>query len=74
MSSIKVAVNGYGVIGERVADAVAAQPDMELADVAELAPRRMRSDYGARAGVCPDAAGAPRANTPARYRRTGGVR
>jgi len=26
---IKVAVNGYGTIGKRVADAVAAQPDME---------------------------------------------
>ena len=35
--SIRVAVNGYGVIGKRVADAVAAQPDMTLAGVADLA-------------------------------------
>jgi glyceraldehyde-3-phosphate dehydrogenase (NAD(P)) len=34
---IRVAVNGYGVIGKRVADAVAAQPDMTLVGVAELA-------------------------------------
>jgi glyceraldehyde-3-phosphate dehydrogenase (NAD(P)) len=34
---IKVAVNGYGVIGRRVADAVVAQPDMELAGVADIA-------------------------------------
>lgn len=31
-----MAVNGYGVIGKRVADAVAAQEDMELAGVADL--------------------------------------
>lgn len=35
--SIRVAVNGYGVIGKRVADAVAAQPDMTLVGVADLA-------------------------------------
>lgn len=33
----RVAVNGYGVIGKRVADAVALQPDMELAGVADVA-------------------------------------
>jgi len=27
---IKVGVNGYGIIGKRVADAVRLQPDMEL--------------------------------------------
>ncbi len=32
----KVAVNGYGVIGKRVADAVVAQPDMELVGVADV--------------------------------------
>jgi glyceraldehyde-3-phosphate dehydrogenase (NAD(P)) len=32
---IKVAVNGYGVIGKRVAAAVAAQSDMELAGIAD---------------------------------------
>lgn len=33
---IRVAVNGYGVIGKRVADAVARQNDMELAGVADI--------------------------------------
>ena len=35
-SRIRVAVNGYGVIGKRVADAVARQDDMELAGVADI--------------------------------------
>jgi glyceraldehyde-3-phosphate dehydrogenase (NAD(P)) len=34
----RVAVNGYGTIGKRVADAVAAQPDMELVGVAKTRP------------------------------------
>jgi glyceraldehyde-3-phosphate dehydrogenase (NAD(P)) len=34
---VRVAVNGYGVIGKRVADAVASQPDMTLAGVADIA-------------------------------------
>lgn len=34
---IRVAVNGYGVIGKRVADAVRAQDDMELIGVADVA-------------------------------------
>ncbi|HLO16298.1 MAG TPA: type II glyceraldehyde-3-phosphate dehydrogenase [Anaerolineales bacterium] len=33
---IRVAVNGYGVIGKRVADAVVAQDDMELIGVADI--------------------------------------
>lgn len=33
---VRVAVNGYGVIGRRVADAVALQDDMELAGVADI--------------------------------------
>lgn len=33
---IRVAVNGYGVIGKRVADAVARQDDMELAGVSDI--------------------------------------
>jgi glyceraldehyde-3-phosphate dehydrogenase (NAD(P)) len=33
---ICVAVNGYGVIGKRVADAVAAQSDMELLGIADV--------------------------------------
>lgn len=34
---VRVAVNGYGVIGKRVADAVAAQDDMELSGVIDEA-------------------------------------
>ena len=33
---IRVGVNGYGVIGKRVADAVALQDDMELVGVADV--------------------------------------
>lgn len=40
---IRVAVNGYGVIGKRVADAVALQEDMELAGVSDIS-----SDWRAR--------------------------
>ena len=43
MTAIKVAVNGYNVIGRRVADAVAAQSDMQLVGVAKIKP-----DYKAR--------------------------
>ncbi|WP_435127580.1 type II glyceraldehyde-3-phosphate dehydrogenase [Halobaculum sp. D14] len=35
---IQVGVNGYGTIGKRVADAVAAQPDMKLTGVAKTRP------------------------------------
>ena len=35
-TKIRVLVNGYGVIGKRVADAVAAQEDMELVGVADV--------------------------------------
>ena len=42
-AKIRVAVNGYGVIGKRVADAVAAQQDMALAGVADVV-----SDWRAR--------------------------
>jgi glyceraldehyde-3-phosphate dehydrogenase (NAD(P)) len=35
---IQVAVNGYGTIGKRVADAVQLQPDMELVGVAKTSP------------------------------------
>ena len=33
---VRVAINGYGVIGKRVADAVAAQPDMQLVGIADV--------------------------------------
>ena len=33
---VRVAVNGYGVIGKRIADAVVAQADMELVGVADV--------------------------------------
>lgn len=35
---VKVGVAGYGVIGQRLADGVAAQEDMELVGVADVAP------------------------------------
>jgi glyceraldehyde-3-phosphate dehydrogenase (NAD(P)) len=35
-NKVRVAVNGYGVIGKRAADAVALQDDMELAGVADV--------------------------------------
>jgi len=35
---IRVGVNGYGTIGKRVADAVRAQPDMEVVGVAKTRP------------------------------------
>jgi glyceraldehyde-3-phosphate dehydrogenase (NAD(P)) len=43
---IRVAANGYGIIGKRVADAVRVQPDMELGGVADVV-----SDYRVQAGV-----------------------
>lgn len=45
-SKVRVAVNGYGVIGKRVADAVTLQPDMELVGVADVV-----SDYRIRVAV-----------------------
>jgi glyceraldehyde-3-phosphate dehydrogenase (NAD(P)) len=33
---VRIAVNGYGVIGKRIADAVAAQDDMELVGVSDV--------------------------------------
>lgn len=36
MRRTRVAVNGYGVIGKRVADAVRLQPDMELVGIADV--------------------------------------
>ena len=36
VSKIRVVLNGYGVIGKRVADAVAAQEDMQLIGVADV--------------------------------------
>ena len=38
MNKIKVGVAGYGVIGQRLADSVAMQGDMELVGIADLAP------------------------------------
>jgi glyceraldehyde-3-phosphate dehydrogenase (NAD(P)) len=45
-NKIRVAVNGYGVIGKRVADAVHLQPDMELVGVSDVV-----SDYRVKAGM-----------------------
>ena len=36
MKKIRVAVNGYGVIGKRIADAIAVQDDMELIGVCDV--------------------------------------
>lgn len=36
MAKVKVALNGYGVIGKRIADAVARQEDMELVGVSDV--------------------------------------
>jgi glyceraldehyde-3-phosphate dehydrogenase (NAD(P)) len=36
MKHIRVGINGYGVIGKRVADAVALQPDMQLAGICDV--------------------------------------
>ena len=38
MGKIKVGVAGYGTIGQRLADGVAQQEDMELVGIADLAP------------------------------------
>lgn len=46
---IRVAVNGYGVIGKRVADAVRVQPDMELIGVSDVV-----SDYRVKAAAVLD--------------------
>lgn len=47
MTSTRVAVNGYGVIGKRVADAVRVMPDMELIGVADVATDwRVRTAIG----------------------------
>ena len=35
MKKVKVGVNGYGVIGKRVADAVSIQDDMELVGICD---------------------------------------
>ena len=35
-NKVRVAVNGYGVIGKRIADAIAVQDDMELVGVADV--------------------------------------
>ncbi len=63
---IRVAVNGYGVIGKRVAGAVALQDDMELAGVADVAADwRMQVASAKRLPVfaaVPDAAKAMKGN------------
>lgn len=55
MNKVRVAVNGYGVIGKRVADAVALQEDMALAGVAGCGARL--SPAGSRAARFPDLRG-----------------
>ncbi len=38
MAKVKIAINGYGTIGKRVADAINLQPDMEVAGVTKTKP------------------------------------
>ena len=38
MAKVRVGVAGYGTIGQRLADGVARQEDMELVGVADMAP------------------------------------
>ncbi len=45
---VTVGINGYGTIGKRVADAVAAQPDMEVVGVAKTSPDLGADGAGAR--------------------------
>ena len=45
-SAVRVAVNGYGVIGKRVADAIALQDDMKLVGVSDIV-----SDYRMKVAV-----------------------
>ena len=63
-SPIRVAVNGYGVIGKRVAEAVSAQEDLELAGVSDIGTDwrpRMASHKGFRLfGAAPEHAAAMR--------------
>jgi glyceraldehyde-3-phosphate dehydrogenase (NAD(P)) len=59
--TVRVAVNGYGTIGKRVADAVARQPDMKLVGVTKTRP-----SYEARSAIAKGyklylAGGAPQA-------------
>jgi glyceraldehyde-3-phosphate dehydrogenase (NAD(P)) len=58
---IAVGVNGYGTIGKRVADAVVAQPDMELVGVAKTRPN-YEAEAAARKGYPLYAAIADRAD------------
>jgi glyceraldehyde-3-phosphate dehydrogenase (NAD(P)) len=64
MDRIKVAINGYGVIGKRVADAVRLQDDMVLAGIADVVDD-YRVQVAARAGLSVYAA-APQAEGPMR--------
>lgn len=66
--AIRVAVNGYGVIGKRVADAVAVQEDMELAGIADVVTD-WRPAVAVRRGIPLFAAG----DEPARAMREAGL-
>ena len=56
MAKIKVGVAGYGTIGQRLADGVAMQGDMELVGIADLAPtlsiRALRENDEVRSVPC----------------------
>ncbi len=60
MNKVRVAVNGYGVIGKRVADAVALQEDMALAGVADVVHDYRLQVAGGGCGRTPGGHGASR--------------
>ena len=74
--SIRVGINGYGTIGKRVADAVAAQEDMEIIGVTKTGPS-FGCDLAVRKGYplyCTyDNAERVQAFTAAGYRCEGGI-
>ena len=52
MKKIRVGVAGYGTIGQRLADGVAMQEDMELVGIADLAGRQRRHLSAVPGGRC----------------------
>jgi glyceraldehyde-3-phosphate dehydrogenase/erythrose-4-phosphate dehydrogenase len=50
MNKTRVAVNGYGVIGKRIADAVRLQDDLELVGVADVVSNYRLQVASARVG------------------------
>lgn len=64
MSKVRVGVAGFGVIGQRLADAVVRQEDMELIGVADIAPTLAVRALAERGMPFPMFAAVPGAETP----------